>query len=51
MKCDKCANTRTVLSENGWHYTCCLSSRAQTNCILGKKDRFVERKSKATIGS
>ena len=42
MRCDKCLNSRPVLSENGWHSICCLSVKAMEKCLAGEKDRFVE---------
>lgn len=42
MNCETCLNSRPVISENGFHRVCCLSDRASYNCIIGKKDRYVE---------
>lgn len=39
--CEKCLNTRLIVSENGYHHICTLSARAAKNCLLGKKDRFI----------
>ena len=39
--CNKCMNTRTIMSENGLHRVCALSQKAAKNCLVGKKDRFV----------
>ena len=41
MKCDTCLNSRPVVSENGIHCICCLSSKAAANCLTGKKDRCI----------
>ena len=40
-KCDKCLNTRIIVSENGRHRICCLSSKKAVNCMTGKKDYFI----------
>ena len=42
MRCEKCLNSRPVISENGIVYICCLSSRAAVNCLSDKKDGFVK---------
>lgn len=41
MKCDYCLNSRPVLSENGIHYICCLSSKKAMDCMIGKKDYYI----------
>lgn len=33
-KCEKCLNSRTIVSENGIHHACCLSSKAALYCQL-----------------
>ena len=43
MKCDYCMNSRPIVSENGTHYACCLSSKVAMKCIAGDKDSFIER--------
>lgn len=40
--CDNCLNSRPIISENGIHYICCLSSKKATDCKFGKKNFFVE---------
>lgn len=40
-KCGHCANSRPVISENGWHFVCALHHTAARNCMLGKKEHFV----------
>ena len=40
-KCDTCLNSRPILSENGWHSSCCLSDRKAFNCLTGKKDHYI----------
>lgn len=43
MKCDTCLHhCRPVISENGLHFICGLSDRKAGNCIMGKKDHYVE---------
>lgn len=34
MKCSECINSRKIVSENGEHYICCLSSRKSKQCLL-----------------
>lgn len=41
-KCDSCLNSRMVVSENGLHSVCCLSKKKAVDCMLGKKDNYVE---------
>lgn len=43
-KCEQCLNSRLIISENGYHTVCCLSQKAATNCILGKKNQFITLK-------
>ena len=45
MKCNTCLNTRVVLSENGFHYICCLSSRKANKCIIDGR-YYIARKPK-----
>ena len=40
-KCDNCLNSRIVVSENGYHPVCCLSSKKVMECISGDKDHKV----------
>lgn len=40
-KCELCLNSRTVFSENGVHFVCCLSSKAAMCCRLGTNDSFI----------
>ncbi len=40
--CDKCLHTRLIMSENGLHPVCTLSSQAARNCLIGKKDHFLK---------
>ena len=42
MKCDTCLNSRPIVSENGIHFNCCLSSKAAMKCMTGEKDGYVE---------
>lgn len=41
-RCEKCLNSRPIISEYGIVHICCLSSRAAVNCLSGKKDGFVK---------
>lgn len=39
-RCDTCINSRTIVSENGYHSICTLSSKAAINCMTGKTDSY-----------
>lgn len=41
-KCDLCINSRTIISENGYHYICCLSEKEAMECILNDYSRFFD---------
>ena len=32
-KCAKCINSRSIVSENGVHYNCCLSVKKALECL------------------
>ena len=36
-ECEKCKNSRPIISENGWHYICTLSSKKSLQCMLRKR--------------
>lgn len=38
--CSQCANSRPVISENGFHPVCGFTSKVAMDCLTGKKDRF-----------
>ena len=40
-KCSTCINGRGIISEDGWHYICCLSSRKAVDCATNKKDYYI----------
>ncbi len=40
-KCEICANSRIVVSENGIHPICCLSEKKAIDCIAGVKDHYI----------
>lgn len=40
-KCEECIHSRLIVSENGYHHSCCLSSKAAIDCMMGKKSQFV----------
>lgn len=40
-KCDVCLNRRTIISENGCHTICSLSSKKSIDCLLCKKSYFM----------
>ncbi len=39
--CEKCLNSRLIISESGYHSICCLSSKKATDCMIGTKSQFV----------
>ena len=39
--CDKCLHSRLIISENGYHYACCLSQKKAVDCMIGEKSWFV----------
>lgn len=47
-KCKNCLNGRGIISENGWHHICCLSSKKATDCMTNKKDYYLTIKSTYT---
>jgi hypothetical protein len=44
QKCEKCLNSRTIISENGHHAVCCLSQKKAMDCIMGNKSSFISVK-------
>lgn len=46
MLCDTCINARAILSENGWHHVCNLSSKSASRCIIGEKSQYIKRQYK-----
>ena len=40
-KCDTCINSRTILSENGYHSSCTLSAKQAADCKFGFKDHYI----------
>lgn len=42
MECNTCFNKRPIISENGIHYVCCLSSRKAIACMTGREDKYVK---------
>ena len=38
--CDKCLHSRLIISENEYHYACCLSQKKAVDCMIGKKSQF-----------
>ena len=35
--CEKCHNSRVIISENGFHYVCCFGVKTAINCMSGMK--------------
>lgn len=42
-KCETCWNSRIILSENGFHYNCCLSEKKAINCLIHQKDYYLKK--------
>lgn len=43
-ECEKCQNSRPIISENGWHYICTLSVKKSLQCLFrNKKERRNEK--------
>lgn len=40
-KCDRCLNSRPVVSENGLHWVCTLHYKKSIACFTGEKDWFL----------
>ncbi len=38
--CDRCLHSRAVISENGFHYVCCLTKKQCLDCLMGVKNSF-----------
>lgn len=43
-RCSHCLNSRAIISENGIHYSCCLSSKKAIECVLGKKSLYIDKR-------
>ena len=39
--CERCLNSRVIVSENGRHKVCCLTQKKAIDCMIGKKSHFV----------
>ena len=35
--CEKCHNSRVIISENGFHYVCCFGVKKAIECMQGVK--------------
>lgn len=40
-KCDICLRSRLIISENGYHSICCLSSKQAVNCIMNNYNKYI----------
>lgn len=40
-KCESCFNSRPIISENGIHYSCCLSAKKARDCVFGDWKHYV----------
>ena len=50
-KCQTCFNSRAIISENGLHYICSLSTMKAVNCITKTKDYYIKIKSNKSINN
>ena len=41
-RCETCLDSRCIVSENGFHYICCLKEDSAINCLTGKEDHYIE---------
>lgn len=41
-KCEKCVNSRFILSKNGYHAICALHPKTAAKCAMGKENHFEE---------
>ena len=41
-KCETCLNSRSIISENGFHPICCLHWRLAKECVLGERDHYIK---------
>ncbi len=42
MRCETCLNSRTGISENGYHCVCTLSAKKAANCITNDYKHYVK---------
>lgn len=47
-RCKGCLNSRCVVSENGYHYICCLPYLKMVDCIKGFTDYYTGIKNIST---
>lgn len=40
-KCDRCLNSRPIVSETGLHWVCSLHPKKSVDCFIGAKDWFI----------
>lgn len=48
-ECETCLNSRPIISENGLHRVCCLSSKKAVDCITGKKKYYTRTPNKQQV--
>lgn len=41
-KCERCMNSRPIISENGFHPICTLSQKKASMCFVGIENHFKE---------
>ena len=46
-RCESCLDSRCVVSENGFHYCCCLKEEEAMECLLGKVDHYIKNPMRA----
>ena len=39
-KCDRCLHSRAIVSENGYHSTCCLPTKQAIECMTNRKSHL-----------
>lgn len=49
LKCNTCTNSRPIISENGYHYTCMLSDRKGTDCLMNDYKHWETRITRSSI--
>lgn len=47
-KCNTCINSRGIISENGLHYICSLSSHKAIECMFDEKNYYINFRTNTT---
>ncbi len=40
-KCDTCLRSHVIISENGYHSICCLSSKQAVKCMMNNYNKYI----------